>query len=1071
MSAITNHWNKMKMLQRQLRAVLILFCCVQFHVQSCDEIEDVISRSQFPEGFLFGTGTSSYQAIEGAYFEDGKGLSNWDAFSHTPGKIKKDENGDIADDHYHRYLEDIELMSSLGVNVYRFSISWARILPRGIYGDINPSGIMFYNKIIDNLLLRAAPKSNSVLDPGIEPFVTIHHYDLPQELEERYGGWISPLIQSDFVHFAEICFKSFGDRVKYWTTINEPNLFADFGYMEGTYAPGHCSPPFGNCNTGNSDVEPLIVMHNMLLSHAKAVELYRKHFQVGGKRIKFQDGSLISKLLMLIQAKQGGTIGIVAFSFMYDPLRDEECDRQAVSRGLAFDIAWVLDPLVFGEYPPEMRSILGSKMPVFSPVEKSLLKGSLDFIGINHYGTLYAKDCSLSTCSLGADHPIAGFLERTATRDGIPIGDPTGVPDFFVVPRGMEKLVEYIKIRYRNMPMYITENGYSQPPKPDVTIHDLLQDFKRIDYHKAYLAALLRSIRKGADVRGYMIWSLLDNFEWTSGYDIRFGLYYVDRGTLERIPKLSVQWFSSFLNNSSHPNITEHLSKQHIESKDVRNVGRQLSTVMILLWCLHFHVQSCLGFEGGITRCQFPEGFLFGTSTSSYQIEGAPFEDEKGFSNWDVFSNTPGGIYGNINPSGIMFYNKIIDNLLLRGIEPFVTIHHHDMPQELEEIYGGWISPLIQRDFVHFAEICFKSFGDRVKYWTTINEPNQFSDFAYMRGIYPPGRCSPPFGNCKTGNSDVEPLIALHNMLLSHAKAVDLYRKHFQAKQGGTIGIVADSLMFEPLRDEECDRQAASRALTFELARVLDPQVFGEYPAEMRSILGSKLPVFSPKEKSLIKGSLDFIGINHYGTLYAKDCTLSTCSLGADHPIRGFVETTATRNGVPIGEPTGIAQFFVVPRGVEKLADYIKMRYHNIPMYITENGYSPPPKPDVTIHDSLQDFKRIDYHKAYLAALLRSIRKGADVRGYMIWSLMDNFEWASGYDIRFGLYYVDRQTLERIPKLSVQWFSSFLNNTSHTNKQDLSEQYVRSKDVMTAGFEEGYMGTYIQAGLCSTTRS
>ncbi|XP_028188474.1 beta-glucosidase 18-like isoform X3 [Glycine soja] len=478
MSAITNHWNKMKMLQRQLRAVLILFCCVQFHVQSCDEIEDVISRSQFPEGFLFGTGTSSYQ-IEGAYFEDGKGLSNWDAFSHTPGKIKKDENGDIADDHYHRYLEDIELMSSLGVNVYRFSISWARILPRGIYGDINPSGIMFYNKIIDNLLLR------------------------------------------------------------------------DFGYMEGTYAPGHCSPPFGNCNTGNSDVEPLIVMHNMLLSHAKAVELYRKHFQ----------------------AKQGGTIGIVAFSFMYDPLRDEECDRQAVSRGLAFDIAWVLDPLVFGEYPPEMRSILGSKMPVFSPVEKSLIKGSLDFIGINHYGTLYAKDCSLSTCSLGADHPIAGFLERTATRDGIPIGDPTGVPDFFVVPRGMEKLVEYIKIRYRNMPMYITENGYSQPPKPDVTIHDLLQDFKRIDYHKAYLAALLRSIRKGADVRGYMIWSLLDNFEWTSGYDIRFGLYYVDRGTLERIPKLSVQWFSSFLNNSSHPNITEHLSKQHIESKDVRNVG------------------------------------------------------------------------------------------------------------------------------------------------------------------------------------------------------------------------------------------------------------------------------------------------------------------------------------------------------------------------------------------------------------------------------------------------------------------------------------------------------------------
>ncbi|KAH1144407.1 hypothetical protein AAZX31_12G211100 [Glycine max] len=541
MGAITSHTNKMKMLQRQLSVVMTLLCCVHFHVQCCDEVEDAISRSDFPEGFLFGTSTSSYQ-IEGAPFEDGRGLSNWDVFSHTPGKIKNDENGDIADDHYHRYLEDIELMSSLGVNVYRFSISWTRILPRGIYGDINPNGIMFYNKIIDNLLLR-----------GIEPFVTIHHHDLPQELEERYGGWISLLMQRDFVHFAEICFKSFGDRVKYWTTINEPALVANYAYMKGIYAPGHCSPPFGNCNTGNSDVEPLIVVHNMLLAHAKAVELYRKHFQ----------------------AKQGGTIGIVAHSVMYEPLRDEECDRQAVNRALAFLIPWVLDPLVFGEYPAEMHSILGSQLPVFSLKEKSLLKGSIDFIGINHYGSLYVKDCSLSACSLEADHPITGFVEVTGIRDGVPIGDQTGFSWFYVVPRGMQKLVDYVKIRYHNIPMYITENGYCSPLKPDETMHDLLQDVKRIDYHKAYLAALLRAIRKGADVRGYMIWSLLDNFEWANGYEIRYGLYHVNRDTHERIPKLSVQWFSSFLNNTIRTNITEHLSEQQhtmFKSKDVRNV-------------------------------------------------------------------------------------------------------------------------------------------------------------------------------------------------------------------------------------------------------------------------------------------------------------------------------------------------------------------------------------------------------------------------------------------------------------------------------------------------------------------
>ncbi|KAJ1401918.1 Glycosyl hydrolases family 1, N-terminal conserved site [Sesbania bispinosa] len=529
----------MKMQELQLRVVLALtlLCCVHFHVQSSHEIEDEISRSHFPEGFLFGASTSSYQ-IEGAPLEDGKGLSNWDVFSHLPGKINNNENGDIADDHYHRYLEDINLMSSLGINVYRFSISWTRILPKGIYGDINPSGIIFYNKIIDNLLLR-----------GIEPFVTIHHHDLPQELEERYGGWLSPLIQRDFVHFAEICFKSFGDRIKYWASINEPSLVIDLGFMRGTFPPGHCSLPFGNCYTGNSDVEPLLAVHNMLLSHAKAAELYRKHFQ----------------------AKQGGTIGIIAHTFMYEPLRDEECDRQAVNRALAFVIGWNLDPLVFGEYPAEMRSILGSQLPMFSDEEKKLIKGSLDFIGINHYGSLYAKDCSLSACPLGADHPIRGFVETTGIRDGIPIGDQTGMARFFVVPRSMEMIVDYLKIRYHNMPLYITENGYSSQLKPDMSMNDLLQDFKRIEYHKAYLAALLRAIRKGADVRGYLVWSLLDNFEWASGYGIKFGLYYVDRQTLERIPKLSVQWFSSFLNNTSHIN-REELSKQY-RSKDATPAG------------------------------------------------------------------------------------------------------------------------------------------------------------------------------------------------------------------------------------------------------------------------------------------------------------------------------------------------------------------------------------------------------------------------------------------------------------------------------------------------------------------
>jgi len=207
--------------------------------------------------------------IEGAYLEGNRGLSNWDVFAHKPGTIEDGSNGDTADDHYHRYMEDIELMHSLGVNSYRFSIAWTRILPRGRFGHVNPDGVAFYNELIDALLQK-----------GIQPFVTISHYDIPQELETRYGGWLSPEIRKDFGYFAEACFMMFGDRVKFWITFNQPNLFLKFAYMDGWYPPGRCSTPFGNCAFGNSSIEPYIAGHNMILSHANAVSVYRKKYQV-----------------------------------------------------------------------------------------------------------------------------------------------------------------------------------------------------------------------------------------------------------------------------------------------------------------------------------------------------------------------------------------------------------------------------------------------------------------------------------------------------------------------------------------------------------------------------------------------------------------------------------------------------------------------------------------------------------------------------------------------------------------------------------------------------------------------
>ncbi|RLM73066.1 putative inactive beta-glucosidase 14 [Panicum miliaceum] len=476
-----------------------------------------VGRGQFPDNFLFGTSTSAYQ-IEGAYLEGNKGMSNWDVFVHKQGAIVDGSNGDTADDHYHRYMEDIELMHSLGVNSYRFSIAWTRILPRGRFGHVNTDGVAFYDALIDALI-----------EKGIQPFVTISHYDIPHELDKIYGGWLSPEIQKDFGYFAEVCFKVFGDRVKFWTTLNEPNLLTKFSYMDGWYPPAHCSQPFGNCAFGNSSVEPYIAGHNMMLSHANAVSIYRNKFQ----------------------GKQGGHIGITVSSRWYEPFQNTTADILAVERALSFGGPWFLDPIILGDYPSEMRRILGSSLPEFTLKQKKKLQATkLDFIGLNHYTTLYVKDCIFSPCEVDPIDGDARVVSSATGHDGVLIGEVTGSPHFYSVPYGMEQVVMYYKQRYNNTPIYITENGYAQASNSSMTAKDFTNDTRRVDYICGYLSFLASAIRKGADVRGYFVWSLLDNFEWTSGYTQRFGLYHVDFKTLKRTPKLSAKWYMKFLKGS-----------------------------------------------------------------------------------------------------------------------------------------------------------------------------------------------------------------------------------------------------------------------------------------------------------------------------------------------------------------------------------------------------------------------------------------------------------------------------------------------------------------------------------------
>ncbi|CAA7030501.1 unnamed protein product [Microthlaspi erraticum] len=461
---------------------------------------DAFTRNDFPDDFYFGAATSAYQ-WEGAADEDGRTPSVWDAFTHFGDK----SNGDIACDGYHKYKEDVKLMAEMGLEAFRFSISWTRLIPNG-RGPANPKGINFYKNLIKELRSH-----------GIEPHVTLYHYDLPLTLEVEYGGWIDRKIIEDFTAFADVCFREFGDDVKFWTTINEANIFAIGAYTERVVPPGHCSPI--NCSTGNSPTEPYIAGHNMLLAHASASKLYRLKYK----------------------SKQRGSIGLSIYAFGLSPYTNSKDDEIATERAKDFLYGWMLEPLVFGDYPEVMKGILGLWLPVFTEQESEQVKGSSDFVGIIHYTTVYIRNSSPATSLLPGDSSF--FTDMGA--EIIDIGN-SSISKEISIPWGFESVLEYMKQSYNNPPIYVLENGLG-------TLHNsTLQDSERVEYIQAYIGAMLNAIKNGSDTRGYFLWSMIDLFELLDGYETSYGLYYVnfsDPG-LERSPKLSAYWYTGFLNGT-----------------------------------------------------------------------------------------------------------------------------------------------------------------------------------------------------------------------------------------------------------------------------------------------------------------------------------------------------------------------------------------------------------------------------------------------------------------------------------------------------------------------------------------
>ncbi|CAN1353266.1 Beta-glucosidase 11 [Linum perenne] len=464
---------------------------------------DEYSRADFPDGFVFGAGTSAYQ-VEGAANEDGRTPSVWDTFAHA-GYVGG-ATGDVAVDQYHKYKEDVQLMAEMGLDAYRFSISWSRLIPgTSGRGDVNPKGLEYYNNLI-----------NELISHGIQPMVSLYNFDHPQILEDEYGGWVSRKIVDDFRDYAEVCFREFGDRVLHWTTVNEPNILAYGSYDQGMAPPHRCSPPFGiaACDHGNSTTEPYLALHHVLLAHGSTVELYRRKYQ----------------------AKQHGLIGISLYAFGFAPYTNSTEDIQAVQRAKDFYLGWAAEPLVHGDYPEIMKRNVGSRLPTFTSEESELVKGAFDFMGLIHYMELQVKDNSMSLNMEVRDFNAdmgARLIELLYPNDA----------QFEVTPWALRDILEDFKQLYGNPPLYIHENG-------QVNVRNTsLEDTKRVEYLHGYIGAVLKAIRNGCNVKGYFVWSLLDVFELLGGFQSGFGLYYVDLDdpNLTRYPKLSSHWYSHFL--------------------------------------------------------------------------------------------------------------------------------------------------------------------------------------------------------------------------------------------------------------------------------------------------------------------------------------------------------------------------------------------------------------------------------------------------------------------------------------------------------------------------------------------
>jgi beta-glucosidase len=417
--------------------------------------------------------------VEGGGRDDGRGESIWDRFCRTPGKVRQGDNGEVSTDQYHRYAEDIELMRAAGIGAYRFSIAWPRILPAGV-GAVNQAGLDYYRRLVDSLLAA-----------GIEPVVTLYHWDLPQALQDA-GGWTARSTAEAFAAYADICFRAFAGKVKRWITLNEPYCAAYLGHLNGYHAPGVADRP-----------SAYRAVHHLNLAHGLAVRAFRS----GG---------------------YPGEIGIVWNLSTPRPATRRPEDRLAVERLMMHETRMFTDPVLGRGYPQAVVDHFRIDLPV-EPGDLALISATMDFVGVNYY----------------AEHAVAGDAADPSVIKSVPSAERVTQMGWAVVPEGLVRQLRWIHAEAPALPIYICENGCAEIDEPTVEADGVrrVHDPARVEYLRAHLAAAERAIAEGLPLKGYFVWSFIDNFEWAWGYSKRFGIVYCDYQTLERVPKDSYYFY------------------------------------------------------------------------------------------------------------------------------------------------------------------------------------------------------------------------------------------------------------------------------------------------------------------------------------------------------------------------------------------------------------------------------------------------------------------------------------------------------------------------------------------------